>query len=198
MLMHLLGFGICRFDGLVLYTWIRWCFDLEWLFLQSFVWLLVLGGLIDLGFLKFRFIASFAREEAAGFVDPLSFAGLSEYLWWMGRMAIAAPGFGIIRFDGSLLGLALFGLMDQCSTLGFDGILIMGGCDAEFCVELGVRWAAFPRVLCAASLEFCFGCHILLLQENALVRVLCLAAIFFCYRLLQSSWSGICVNMQEG
>ncbi|KAL6953907.1 hypothetical protein U1Q18_044178 [Sarracenia purpurea var. burkii] len=45
--------------------------------------------------------------------------------------------------------------MDQCSTLGFDGILIMGGCDAEFCVELGVRWAAFPRVLCAASLEFC-------------------------------------------
>ncbi|KAL6953906.1 hypothetical protein U1Q18_044177 [Sarracenia purpurea var. burkii] len=179
--MHLLGFGICRFDGLVLYTWIRWCFDLEWLFLQSFVWLLVLGGLIDLGFLKFRFIASFAREEAAGFVDPLSFAGLSEYLWWMG-----------------LLGLALFGLMDQCSTLGFDGILIMGGCDVEFCVELGVRWAAFPRVLCAASSEFCFSCHILLLQENALVRVLCLAAIFFCYRLLQSSWSGICVNMQEG
>ncbi|KAL6976919.1 hypothetical protein U1Q18_025706 [Sarracenia purpurea var. burkii] len=74
--------------------------------------------------------------------------------------------------------------MDQCRTLGFDGILIMGDCDAELCVELGVRWATFPRALSAASSESCFGCHILLLQENALVRVLCLAVIFFCYRLL--------------
>ncbi|KAL6976921.1 hypothetical protein U1Q18_025708 [Sarracenia purpurea var. burkii] len=72
--------------------------------------------------------------------------------------------------------------MDQCRTLGFDGILIMGGCDAELYVELGVRWAAFPRALSAASSESCFGCPILLLQKNALVRVLCLAAIFFCYR----------------
>ncbi|KAL6957036.1 hypothetical protein U1Q18_025707 [Sarracenia purpurea var. burkii] len=47
--------------------------------------------------------------------------------------------------------------MDQCRTLGFDGILIMGDCDAELCVELGVRWATFPRALSAASSESCFG-----------------------------------------
>ncbi|KAL6967402.1 hypothetical protein U1Q18_033210 [Sarracenia purpurea var. burkii] len=45
----------------------------------------------------------------------------------------------------------------------------MGGCDAEFCVEFGVGWAAFPRVLCATSSEFCFGCHIYLLQVALVV-----------------------------
>ncbi|KAL6996494.1 hypothetical protein U1Q18_006626 [Sarracenia purpurea var. burkii] len=59
--------------------------------------------------------------------------------------------------------------MDQFSTLGFDGILIMGGCDAEFFVEFGVGWAVFPRVFCAASSEFCFGCHIYLLRVALVV-----------------------------
>ncbi|KAL6976968.1 hypothetical protein U1Q18_025755 [Sarracenia purpurea var. burkii] len=141
MLMQVLGFGICRFDGLVLYTWIRWCFDLGWLFLQSFVWLLVLG---DLGVLKFHFIASFTREEAAGFLVPLSFAGLSECLWWM------------------LLGLAIFDLMDQCRTLGFDGILIMVAVMRSFVWSLVFGGLLSPELL-------------VLLPQN-----LVSAAIYFC------------------